>query len=102
MNSYISDAPIDIPKYTNPDSRVEPEIIESAKTSSSTVNSQDQDIGKLRVNLFSGWGEDSTKAETNTSNRITDSRDAVVNYSTGDMSSEVEMLDSSTAHIEYN
>ncbi|XP_047361479.1 cell division cycle protein 16 homolog isoform X1 [Vespa velutina] len=96
------DAPIDIPKYTNSDSRVEPEIIESAKTSSSTVNSQDQDIGKLRVNLFSGWGEDSSKAETNTSNRITDSRDAVVNYSTGDMSSEVEMLDSSTAHIEYN
>ncbi|KOX67609.1 Cell division cycle protein 16 like protein [Melipona quadrifasciata] len=52
------------------------------------------------VNLFSGWGEDSSKAEDNTSDKVErNSRDMVVNYS-NDISSEVEMLDSSTAHIE--
>lgn len=59
-----------------------------------------QDIDKLRVNLFSGWGEDSSKAEDNTSDKVDHNpREVVVNYSS-DISSEVEMLDSSTAHIE--
>lgn len=64
--------------------------------------SGDQSIDKLRVNLFSGWGEDSGKRETSTPNKAERSRGVLlVNYSTAD-ASEVEMLDSSTAHIEYN
>ena len=67
-----------------------------------SAESQDKNIDKLRVNLFSAWGEDSAKTEDNSSERIEQSRDSLVNYSSSDMSSEVEMLDPSTAHIEYN
>jgi len=67
-------------------------------------SSNNQNIDKLRVNLFSGsWGENSGKGEAGTPGKLEQpTRDVlVVNYSNGD-SSEVEMLDSSTAHIEYN
>ncbi|XP_029667158.1 cell division cycle protein 16 homolog [Formica exsecta] len=95
------DAPTEIPKYKSEDS-------ESRLENSSNVgnNSSSQDIDKLRVILFSNsWGENSGKTgkirEDGTSGKIERQTRDVVNYSTGD-SSEVEMLDSSTAHIEYN
>lgn len=97
----FSDAPTEIPKYKSEDS-------ESRLENSSNVgnNSSSQDIDKLRVILFSNsWGENSGKTgkirEDGTSGKIERQTRDVVNYSTGD-SSEVEMLDSSTAHIEYN
>lgn len=83
------------------------EVRLSVENSSNLGSSSDQNIDKLRVNLFSGsWGENSGKGEASTleSSKLTEqqTRDVlVVNYSNGD-SSEVEMLDSSTAHIEYN
>lgn len=65
--------------------------------------SSDQNIDKLRVNLFSGWGDDSGKGKDGTPDKLEQSQDLpIVNYSTNNTSSEVEMLDSSTAHIEYN
>lgn len=73
--------------------------------SSNTVctSSDGQNMDKLRTNLFSGsWGENSGKGENSAPKLEQQTRDVlVVNYSTGD-TSEVEMLDSSTAHIEYN
>lgn len=96
------DAPTEIPKYKFPDVRLDAEVTEPLESTNNVTNSGDKDIDKLRVNLFSGWGEDSSKAEDNTSDKMERSRDVVVNYSTSDISSEVEMLDSSTAHIEYN
>lgn len=69
-------------------------------------SSNGQDIDKLRVILFSNsWGENSGKMgkirEDSTSGKLERQTRDAVNYSTGD-TSEVEMLDSSTAHIEYN
>ncbi|XP_054003924.1 cell division cycle protein 16 homolog isoform X4 [Hylaeus anthracinus] len=99
---YPADARIDIPKYKFPEARLqETEGTESLENTSNITEPGNQDIDKLRVNLFSGWGEDSSKAEDNTPDKVeSNSRDVVVNYSS-DISSEVEMLDSSTAHIEY-
>lgn len=98
---YFLDAPIDIPKYKYPANKhQETDNTESAENANNITGSGSQDIDKLRVNLFSGWGEDSSKADDNTSDKIErNTRDVVVNYSS-DISSEVEMLDSSTAHIE--
>lgn len=100
---------MEIPKYKckknevkpSEDSEVRPPEENSGNVGSS---SSGQNIDKLRVNLFSGsWGENSSKGETSTPGKLEQqTRDVlVVNYSNGD-SSEVEMLDSSTAHIEYN
>ena len=72
----------------------------SEENPTGSAESQDQNMDKLKVRLF--WGEDSAKTEDNSAERIERSRDSLVNYSSSDMSSEVEMLDSSTAHIEYN
>ncbi|XP_076239082.1 cell division cycle protein 16 [Calliopsis andreniformis] len=96
------DACSDIPKYKFPEIRLqETESTEPLGNANSIAESNTQDIDKLRVNLFSGWREDSNKSEENTADkRDTNARDVVVNYSS-DISSEVEMLDSSTAHIEY-
>ena len=96
------DAPTDIPKYKFPEARLqETETAETLENANNTTESGNQDIDKLRVNLFSGWGEDSSKAEDNIPDKMeSNSQDVVVNYSS-DISSEVEMLDSSTAHIEY-
>ena len=83
------------------------EVRLSVENPSNVGSSSDQNIDKLRVNLFSAsWGENSGKGEASTleASKLTEqqTRDVlVVNYSNGD-SSEVEMLDSSTAHIEYN
>ncbi|XP_015597960.1 cell division cycle protein 16 homolog isoform X2 [Cephus cinctus] len=98
-------APDKSPEYKFPETRVVPESTSALENPvAAATGLQDQSIDKLRVNLFSGWGEDSGKSEENTSSKMERSnRDhVVVNYSTNDMSSEVEMLDSSTAHIEYN
>lgn len=79
----------------------EAEGMEPLENANNITEPGNQDIDKLRVNLFSGWGEDSSKAEDNTPDKVeSNSRDVVVNYSS-DISSEVEMLDSSTTHIEY-
>ena len=96
------DAHTDIPKYKFPEVRLqETESTETLENANNTTESGNQDIDKLRVNLFSGWGEDSSKAEDNIPDKMeSNSQDVVVNYSS-DISSEVEMLDSSTAHIEY-
>ncbi|XP_076296997.1 cell division cycle protein 16 [Lasioglossum baleicum] len=96
------DAPVDIPKYKFPEVRLQDtETAEPLDRANSLTESGNQDIDKLRVNLFSGWGEESVKAEDSTADKEeSNSRDVVVNYSS-DISSEVEMLDSSTAHIEY-
>lgn len=83
------------------DSEVRLSVENPSNVGSSTSG---QNIDKLRVNLFSGsWGENSGKGEASTPAKLEQqTRDVlVVNYSNGD-SSEVEMLDSSTAHIEYN
>lgn len=94
----FSDAPAEIPKYKSPDG----EAGLSAENSTSVGTSSDQNVDKLRVNLFSGWRENSSKGEQSTPDKLERSRDVlVVNYSIND-TSEVEMLDSSTAHIEYN
>ncbi|EFN62536.1 Cell division cycle protein 16-like protein [Camponotus floridanus] len=95
------DAPTEIPKYKSEDSEVRPE-----NSSNMGNSSNGQDIDKLRVILFSNsWGENSGKMgkirEDNTSGKLERQTRDAVNYSTGD-TSEVEMLDSSTAHIEYN
>ena len=66
-----------------------------------TAGPQDTEINKLRVNLFSRWGDDSSKAEENRTEKAERSGDVVVNYSTRDMSPEYPMMDSSTTHIEY-
>ncbi|XP_077273220.1 cell division cycle protein 16 [Temnothorax americanus] len=104
------DAPTEIPKYKSEESEVrlseDSEVRLSVENSSNMGSSSTsgQNIDKLRVNLFSGsWGENSGKGEASTPGKLEQqTRDAlVVNYSNGD-SSEVEMLDSSTAHIEYN
>ncbi|XP_071625719.1 cell division cycle protein 16 homolog [Temnothorax longispinosus] len=104
------DAPTEIPKYKFEESEVrlseDSEVRLSVENSSNVGSSSTsgQNIDKLRVNLFSGsWGENSGKGEASTPGKLEQpTRDVlVVNYSNGD-SSEVEMLDSSTAHIEYN
>ncbi|XP_072759210.1 cell division cycle protein 16 homolog [Anoplolepis gracilipes] len=97
------DAPTEIPKYKSEDS----EVRNSLENSSNVGNSSSgQDVDKLRVILFSNsWGENSGKMgkirEDGTPGKLERQTQDVVNYSTGD-TSEVEMLDSSTAHIEYN
>ncbi|XP_033226801.1 cell division cycle protein 16 homolog isoform X2 [Belonocnema kinseyi] len=91
------DAPAETPKY-QPVQKKAKEASEENPTGS--AGPQDENMDKLRVKLF--WGEDSAKTEDNSAERIERSRDSLVNYSSSDMSSEVEMLDSSTAHIEYN
>ncbi|XP_012220370.1 cell division cycle protein 16 homolog [Linepithema humile] len=104
-----SDAPTEIPKYSksqgNETKLVEDNEVQLTMESSNTVcpSSDSQNIDKLRTNLFSGsWGENSSKGENSTPKLEQQTRDVlVVNYSTSD-TSEVEMLDSSTAHIEYN
>ncbi|XP_063995452.1 cell division cycle protein 16 homolog [Diachasmimorpha longicaudata] len=97
------DAPAEMPKYKFSESRVTPQASESSDNQGAgPAGAQDQEINKLRVNLFSRWGEDSGKTDENTTDKSENRSHEVVNYSTGDMSSEVEMLDSSTAHIEYN
>lgn len=94
------DAPQEIPKYKFPETQIGVGGGETFKDT--TGPSQDPNMDGLRVNLFSGWGEDSVKSEDEASAKVERARDrVVVNYSTSDMSSEVEMLDSSTAHIEY-
>lgn len=106
----FSDAPTEIPKYKSEENETrlpeDSEVRLSVANSASNVGSStsDPNIDKLRVNLFSGsWGENSGKGEASTPGKLEQqTRDVlVVNYSNGD-SSEVEMLDSSTAHIEYN
>ncbi|XP_043270067.1 cell division cycle protein 16 homolog isoform X2 [Venturia canescens] len=99
------DAPPTMPKYKFSEERVQ---TESAAESSENLNagptgSQDPaDINKLRVNLFSRWGEDSGKTEKTTSEKEEESSpELVVNYSTREMSPEYPMMDSSTAQIEY-
>lgn len=98
---YFLGAPADIPKYEYAaNEHQEIDNAEPVENTNNIAGAGNQDIDKLRVNLFSGWGEDSSKAEDNTSDKVErNSRDMVVNYS-NDISSEVEMLDSSTAHIE--
>lgn len=99
---YFADATTDVPKYKFPEVRhQETESAEPLENVDNINESANQDIDKLRVNLFSGWGEDSSKIEDNAADKgDTNSPDVVVNYSS-DISSEVEMLDSSAAHIEY-
>lgn len=99
MNSFLG-APVDIPKYEYPATEhQETDNAEPLENANNVTGSGSQDIDKLRVNLFSGWGEDSSKTEDTSDKMERNPRDVVVNYST-DISSEVEMLDSSTAHIE--
>ncbi|KAL6262574.1 hypothetical protein P5V15_005366 [Pogonomyrmex californicus] len=102
------DAPTEIPKYKSENEIRLPEEstvrVSTEDTGNIGSSSSGQNIDKLRVNLFSGsWGENSSKGEVSTPGKLEQqTRDVlVVNYSNGD-SSEVEMLDSSTAHIEYN
>lgn len=105
----FSDAPTEIPKYKSEENKTrlseDSEVRLSVENSNNMGSSSSgQNIDKLRVNLFSGnWGENSGKGEASTPGKLEQqTRDVlVVNYSNGD-SSEVEMLDSSTAHIEYN
>ncbi|XP_034935947.1 cell division cycle protein 16 homolog [Chelonus insularis] len=95
------EAPSEMPKYKFSETHQPPEVSESSETPA-TGSAQEEDIDKLRVNLFSTWGEDSSKADENLSQKCDRSRD--VNFSPmspNEMDSEVEMLDSSTAHIEY-
>jgi hypothetical protein len=91
---------MEIPKYKSKSSEIRPPVQENSNNVAS--GSDDQAVDKLRADLFSsGWGENSNKGEDNAGKLERQTRDVlVVNYSTGD-SSEVEMLDSSTAHIEY-
>lgn len=93
------DAPHEIPPYKFPATKFP---TESSENPLSSTENQGQNMEKLRVNLFSAWGEDSAKVEDSSTVKIERSRDSLVNYSSSDMSSEVEMLDSSTAHIEYS
>lgn len=92
-----------MPKYKFPEDRPPAEgTAESGENSTAgPAGSQSIDINKLRVNLFSRWGEESGKTEENTSDKGERSREVVVNYSTREMSPEYPMMDSSTAHIEY-
>lgn len=101
FNNIFLDAPIDIPKYKYPANKhQETDNAEPLENTNNIAESANQDIDKLRVNLFSGWGEDSNKADDNTADKVErNPQDVIVNYSS-DISSEVEMLDSSTAHIE--
>lgn len=100
LEFFCTDAPQEVPKYKFPDARIAPGGGEPSKDSPGLP--QDPDMDTLRVNLFSGWGEDATKSDDEALAKADRARDRiVVNYSTSDMSSEVEMLDSSTAHIEY-
>ena len=75
--TVILDTPLDIPRYNCPQIQVKTE--KTIDNKSIATDNQDQQIDKLRVNLFSGWGENSMENEEISSNQ----------------SSEVEMLDSS-------
>lgn len=81
-----------MPKYKVPETQL-------AETSEPTDSIDPEINKKLRVNLFSQWADDATKNIDNTADKS--GHNNIVNYSTSDVSSEVEMLDSSTAHIEY-
>lgn len=107
------DAPTEIPKYKSEENENRPYSsvlsedneaklsVDNPSNVGSSSSTSGQNIDKLRVNLFSGsWGENSGKGEASTPVKL-EQQTLVVNYSNGD-SSEVEMLDSSTAHIEYN
>lgn len=97
---FCTDAPQEIPKYKFPDPRIGAEGGEPSENP--TDPPQDSNMETLKVNLFSGWGEEAAKSEDEALAKLDRARErVVVNYSTSDMSSEVEMLDSSTAHIEY-
>ncbi|XP_066594170.1 cell division cycle protein 16 homolog [Prorops nasuta] len=93
------DAPAEIPKCKLVGNRIFGDNSQPSVNPSDSSNAQTAhpNMDKLRVNLFSSWGEDSGKAEVNAPGKMESPRDAV-NYSTND---EVEMLDSSTAYIEY-
>lgn len=98
---FSIDAPTEMPKYKFPEAQSTVEPSETSNQSAGPNDPQDQDINRLRVNLFSRWGDDAARNADISIDRNERNRDSIVNYSTGDMSSEVEMLDSSTAHIEY-
>ncbi|XP_014232133.1 cell division cycle protein 16 homolog [Trichogramma pretiosum] len=70
----FSDAPSEVPKYEY--------LRKSDKSLTKPAAPSEQQIEKLRVNLFSGWGENSSKLEGDFSQ-------------VAEISSEVEMLDSS-------
>lgn len=90
-----------MPKYKFPEAPLTTEPTESTDNSAAgTASAQEQEIEKLRVNLFSSWGDDNTAKSEENPPRPTE-RPSDVNYSSGEMDSEIEMLDSSTAHIEY-
>ncbi|XP_053593265.1 cell division cycle protein 16 homolog [Microplitis demolitor] len=95
------DAPTEMPKYKFPEVPLTTEPTETTENSAAgTAGAPEQEMDKLRVNLFSSWGDDNTgKSEENAPRQTERPND--VNYSSGEMDSEVEMLDSSTAHIEY-
>ncbi|XP_020712123.2 cell division cycle protein 16 homolog isoform X2 [Athalia rosae] len=99
MLGYVMEQLIDEePPYPDPRRTVEA----GAPTENSVGPSQDPKMELLRVNLFAEWGEDSAKSEEESLAKLERARDSVlVNYSTSDMSSEVEMLDSSSTHVEY-
>ncbi|KAG8037704.1 hypothetical protein G9C98_005915 [Cotesia typhae] len=95
------DAPAEMPKYKFPEAPLTTEPTESTDNSADgTASAQEQEIEKLRVNLFSSWGDDNTGKSEENPPRPTE-RPSDVNYSSGEMDSEIEMLDSPTAHIEY-
>lgn len=97
----FTDAPADVPTYKSRETtRQCTEMQSESMDNSKAEGVSEQKIDKLRVNLFSGWGEESTTKTDDSS--MEKSKDLVINYSTNDMSSEVVMLDSSTAHIEYD
>lgn len=101
MIIIIADAPTEMPKYKFPEVPLTTEPTETTENSAAgTAGAPEQEMDKLRVNLFSSWGDDNTgKSEENAPRQTERPND--VNYSSGEMDSEVEMLDSSTAHIEY-
>ncbi|XP_015514715.2 cell division cycle protein 16 homolog [Neodiprion lecontei] len=94
------DAPQETPKYKFPGGAVNTGGGEPFQNL--TGPSQDPNMETLRVNLFSGWGEEGSKSEDEVLSKLDRTADrVVVNYSSSDMSSEVEMLDPSAVHIDY-
>lgn len=91
------DAPIEMPKYKQSEYQSTIEISDINEA----IDSQDPEINKLRVNLFSQWGDDAVKNADKSNNINQRNHNDIVNYSSGDITSEVEMIDSSTGNIEY-
>ncbi|XP_058792330.1 cell division cycle protein 16 homolog [Phymastichus coffea] len=81
-SSPFPDCPLEIPSYPFPGSQRKRE---QSTNNTSTSEVEDQQMDNLKRNLFSGWGDSSAKNE---------------DFSSNEMSSEIEMADSSNMKLE--